>query len=60
MEDMKEEIDRKKAKLEALKQARSKANCSTSHSSKDDVFRETEIDDLLDEIKALEIKLNRK
>ena len=60
MEDMKEEIDRKKAKLEALKQARSNANCSTSHSSKEDVFRETEIDDLLDEIKALEIKLNRK
>lgn len=60
MEDLIEEIDRKKAKLEALKQARSKANCFTSHSSKDDVFRETEIDDLLDEIKALELKFNKK
>jgi len=58
MEDLKEEIDRKKTKLEALTQARSKANCSTSHSSKDDVFRETEIDDLLNEIKALEMKFH--
>ncbi|HUT65266.1 MAG TPA: hypothetical protein VMZ05_03845 [Spirochaetota bacterium] len=60
MEDLKDEIDRKKARLEALTQARSKADCSTSHSSKDDVLRETEIDDLLDEIKALEMKLNKK
>lgn len=56
MAGIKKEIEDKKRKLQALINARSAANCSTSHSSKEDVFRETEIEDLRDEIKALETK----
>ena len=56
MSDVHKEIEDKKRKLRALINARSAANCSTSHSSKEDVFRETEIEDLRDEIKALETK----
>jgi hypothetical protein len=58
MEDIQQDIDAKKKKLQALINARSAANCTTSHSSKEDVFRETEIEDLRDEINALELKYN--
>lgn len=60
MEDIQQDIDAKKKKLQALINARSAANCSTSHSSKEDVFRETEIEDLRDEITALEVKFKIK
>ena len=59
MGDIQREIDDKKKKLQALINARSAANCSTTHSSKEDVYRETEIEDLRDEIAALEIKFKK-
>ncbi len=50
MEDLKVELEAKKAKLRGLIEARSKANCSTRHSSAADVQRETEIEELEEEI----------
>jgi hypothetical protein len=60
MGDIQQDIDAKKKKMQALINARSAANCTISHSSKEDVFRETEIEDLRDEINALELKNKNK
>jgi hypothetical protein len=55
--DAKQEIQKKKEQLQELVRSRSKANCSSKYSSEIDVRRESEIEDLEDEIKALEAKL---
>ncbi len=60
MDDLRAELKKKREKLEELIKARSKAYCSTVHSSKDDVIRETEIEDLEGEIRELEEKLKLK
>jgi hypothetical protein len=54
MADVKSELEEKKARLRALLESRSKANCDTRHLSAADMHREEEIEDLEDEIKALE------
>lgn len=58
MDDLRADLMKKRVKLEELIKSRSKAYCSTVQSSKDDVIRETEIEDLEDEIRELEEKLN--
>jgi len=57
MEEIQKQLKSKKERLEELIKARSKATCATTYSSKTDVDRETEIEELEDEIKALESKL---
>ncbi len=57
MEDLKVELETKKAKLRGLIEARSKANCSTRNSSAADVQRETEIEELEEEIQIIESKI---
>ena len=57
MEDLNAELKKKKERLEELIKARSKATCSSTYSSKADVDRETEIEELEEEIKTLESKL---
>ncbi|TFG64571.1 MAG: hypothetical protein E4H36_02620 [Spirochaetales bacterium] len=54
-----EELELKKTKLQDLKNARSKANCSSSHSSSADVRMESEIEDLEEEISRLERELKK-
>jgi polyhydroxyalkanoate synthesis regulator phasin len=54
MEDIQTELKKKKERLAELIKSRSKATCSSTYSSKADVDRETEIEELEDEIKALE------
>ena len=54
MGNEKSELDVKKARLESLLESRSKASCDTRHLSAADMRREEEIEDLEDEIKALE------
>lgn len=49
-----EELKLKKAKLQELKKSKSKATCSSTYSSGIDVRRETEIEELEEEIKKLE------
>jgi hypothetical protein len=56
-EDLKKQLEQKILRLQALVSSRSKAFCSTVNSSEEDVKRETEIDDLEEEIKDLEKKL---
>jgi len=58
MDDLRADLMKKRVKLEELIKSRSKAYCSTVQSSKDDVTRETEIEELEDEIRELEEKLN--
>ena len=57
MEDLKTQLQEKILRLEQLVKARSKAFCSTVHSNEEDVKRETEIDELEEEIQELEKKL---
>lgn len=57
MDDLRADLMKKRVKLEELIKSRSKAYCSTVQSSKDDVIRETEIEDLEDEIRELKEKL---
>ena len=54
MNDRTAELQEKRRKLNELVKSRSKSNCSATFSSKADVQRETEIEDLEDEIKELE------
>ncbi len=46
MDDLKTELKNKKEKLDELNKSRSNAYCSTVQSTKDDVIRETEIEEL--------------
>jgi hypothetical protein len=50
----KSELEVKKARLEFLLESRSKASCDTRNLTAADMKREEEIEDLEDEIKALE------
>jgi hypothetical protein len=54
------ELAEKKRKLQELIRARSKATCSSVVSSEIDVRRETEIEELEEEIQELEKKLSAK
>ena len=51
------ELEEKVLRLKALVDSRSKAYCSSINSSEEDVKRETEIDDLEEEIKRIEKEL---
>jgi len=55
--DVKNLLKEKKNKLNELLKARSKANCSSTYSSQSDVKRETEIEELEEEIRKLEEKI---
>ena len=57
MEDTRSELDRKKSRLDALLDQRSKANCDTRHLSAADLKREQEIEDLEEEVRELQKKL---
>ena len=57
MENLKEKIEDRKEKLRTLLESKSKANCDTRHLSAADIQREEEIEDLEEEIAALEKKL---
>ena len=57
MKELKEELKKKKVRLQELIKSRSKAYCSTILSSKTDVQRETEIEELEEDIGKLEKKL---
>lgn len=56
MEDIEALIAENKAKLADLVASRPKVHCSSSHSSEEDVARETAIEDLEEEIRRLEAK----
>ncbi|HUV08461.1 MAG TPA: hypothetical protein VMX75_12070 [Spirochaetia bacterium] len=55
-----EELEKKKATLKELIRSRSKANCSSVVSSEADVRRESQIEELEEEIKNLEAVSKRK
>ena len=57
MTEIEKELQEKKSKLAELIRSRSDANCASKYSSEQDVQRETEVEDLEDEIKALEKKI---
>ena len=59
MPDVRTELKKKRDKLDELMKSRSKAYCSTVQSSKEDVIRETEIEDLEDEIHALQEQIKK-
>jgi hypothetical protein len=52
-QDIEQQIEDKKLKLQELIRSRPKANCSDTYSSAIDVRRETEIEELEEEIEAL-------
>jgi hypothetical protein len=60
MPNAKEEIAEKKRKLQELIRARSKATCSSVVSTEIDVRRETEIEELEEQIQELEKKIKAK
>jgi polyhydroxyalkanoate synthesis regulator phasin len=57
MPNTKDELTEKKRKLQELIRARSQATCSSVVSSEIDVRRETEIEELEEEIQELEKKI---
>ena len=57
MEDITKQLEEKRAQLKQLKKNQSDANCSSTHSSGADMRREMEMEDLEDQIKALENQL---
>ena len=57
MKELKEKLEEKKARLDKLIKSRSTAYCSTVLSNEADVQRETEIEELEDEILRLEKEL---
>ena len=56
MDEKTGELEKKKTRLDELKKSRSKANCSSLNSSEADVRRESEIEELEEEIRMLEAK----
>ena len=60
MPNAKDELLEMKRKLQELIRARSKATCSTVVSTEIDVRRETEIEDLEEQIQELEKKIKAK
>jgi gas vesicle protein len=59
MENLKKTLEEKVTRLQELVKARSKAFCTSVNSSADEVKRETEIDELEQDIKAIEAKLGK-
>lgn len=57
MEDLQAVLEEKKVRLQKLIKSRPKGYCSTVLSSEKDVQRESEIEDLEDEISSLEKKV---
>ncbi len=57
--DLKIELEKKVKRLDELVKRRSKAYCATVHSSGDEVKRETEIDELEQDIKRIENEIRR-
>jgi hypothetical protein len=60
MGNVKDELTEKKRKLQELIRARSKATCSSVVSTEIDVRRETEIEELEEQIQELEKKIKAK
>jgi hypothetical protein len=60
MKDARAELKDKKAKLKELIRSRSKANCAIKYSSEIDVRRESEIEELDEQIQKLELQLKGK
>lgn len=60
MRDAMSELEQKKAQLQELIRSRPKANCSSKYSSEIDVRRESEIEELEEEIQTLESPLKGK
>ena len=60
MTNVKDELAEKRRKLQELIRARSKATCSSVVSTEIDVRRETEIEDLEEQIQELEKKIKTK
>jgi hypothetical protein len=60
MSDLKAQHEEKIMRLKTLVDARSKAYCSSINSSEEEVKRETEIEELEEEIQQIEKKLFKK
>ncbi len=60
MRDAMSELEQKKAQLQELIRSRPKANCSSKYSSEIDVRRESEIEELEEEIQTLESPMKGK
>ena len=60
MANVKDELAEKRRKLQELIRARSKATCSSVVSTEIDVRRETEIEELEEQIQELEKKIKAK
>lgn len=58
MKTLELELKEKESRLAELMQARSRANCSSTYSSKAEVERETEIEELEEEIEALKKQIS--
>lgn len=59
IDELKDKLEEKVKRLHELVKLRSKAYCATVHSSSDDVKRETEIDELEEDIKHLENEISK-
>ncbi len=59
IDELKDELEEKVKRLDELIKQRSKAYCATVQSSGDDVKRETEIDELEEDIKHLENEIGK-
>lgn len=57
MESQRIDLARKRERLAALLEQRSRANCDTRHLSPSDLKRETDIEDLEEQVQTLEKKL---
>lgn len=57
MTELEKELQEKRHVLSELIKSRSEASCSSTHSTSQDVQRETEIEDVEDEIQAIEAKI---
>ena len=60
MSDLKTQLEEKVMRLKTLVDARSKAYCSSINSSEEEVKRETEIEELEEEIQRIEKELLKK
>jgi len=60
MDELRAKLEEKILRLQQLVKSRPKAFCSTVNSSEEDVKRESEIDDLEEEIKHLEKLIDSK
>ncbi len=58
MDDIKQKLAKKKAELEELNKARSKANCISVNSSISETSRQMKIEELEEEVEELERMVN--